>query len=130
MWFWDEAGFSLRVIRRKRWGKKGSRKKVAGRRRQGRFSVMGWVRFSDKKRVVDFIKKGTGESFFDVLKGFYRELQYEWAGASNNIDDFEKIGSGKGGSFRYVFLPPLRTVHTTFTVHGSSNVLKFSVSDS
>jgi len=38
--------------------------------------------------------------------------------------------SGKGGGFRYCPLPPLRTVHTTFTVHGSSNVLRFSVSDS
>ncbi|MEG3976175.1 IS630 family transposase, partial [Microcoleus sp. herbarium8] len=27
VWFWDESGFSLRVIRRKTWGKKGSRKK-------------------------------------------------------------------------------------------------------
>ncbi len=27
VWFWDETGFSLRVIRRKTWGKKGRRKK-------------------------------------------------------------------------------------------------------
>lgn len=27
VWFWDESGFSLRVIRRKTWGKKGNRKK-------------------------------------------------------------------------------------------------------
>jgi hypothetical protein len=54
----------LRVIRRKTWTKKGSRKKVSGRRRKGSFSVMGGIRLSDKKRVVDFIKKGTGDSFF------------------------------------------------------------------
>ncbi len=28
VWFWDESGFSLRVIRRKNWCKKGTRKKV------------------------------------------------------------------------------------------------------
>ena len=36
VWFWDESGFSLRVIRRKTWGKKGRRKKVTGQRRRGR----------------------------------------------------------------------------------------------
>ena len=36
VWFWDESGFSLRVIRRKTWGKKGNRKKVRGDRRKGR----------------------------------------------------------------------------------------------
>ena len=30
VWFWDESGFSLRVIRRKTWGKKGRRKKITG----------------------------------------------------------------------------------------------------
>ena len=40
VWFWDESGFSLRVIRRKTWGKKGKRKKVTGQRRRGRVNVM------------------------------------------------------------------------------------------
>jgi transposase len=92
VWFWDECGFSLRVIRRKRWTKKGSRKKVSGRRRKGHISVMGAIRFSDKKRFVDFIPKGTGENFFKVLTEFYQELKYEWTGADGNIDDFERIG--------------------------------------
>lgn len=92
VWFWDESGFSLRVIRRKQWSQKGSRKKVSGRRRKGSFSAMGGIRFSDKKRIVDFISKGTGEVFIDVLRGFYRELKYEWIGEDKNIDDFEKIG--------------------------------------
>ena len=35
VWFWDESGFSLRVIRRKTWGKKSQRKKVSGQRRSG-----------------------------------------------------------------------------------------------
>jgi hypothetical protein len=30
IWFWDESGFSLRVLRRKNWSKKGKRKKVKG----------------------------------------------------------------------------------------------------
>ena len=40
------------------------------------------------------------------------------------------VPSGKEAGFRYSPLPPLRTARTTFTVYGSSNVLKFSVSDS
>ena len=92
IWFWDESGFSLRVNRRKTWTKKGKRKKVSGRRRKGRFSVMGGVRLSDKKRIVDFISKGTGDSFFSVLHGFYDEVKQEWAGEDRSIDDFERIG--------------------------------------
>jgi hypothetical protein len=52
-----ESGFSLRVIRRKTWGKKSQRKKVSGQRRSGRVNAMGGVRYSDKKRFVEFIKK-------------------------------------------------------------------------
>jgi transposase len=53
---------------------------------------MGAIRFSDKKRIIDFIPKGTGENFFKVLTEFYQELKNEWAGADRNIDDFERIG--------------------------------------
>lgn len=92
VWFWDECGFSLRVIRRKLWTKKGSRKKVSGVRKKGRVNVMGGVRFSDKKRLVDFLPKGTGENFYKVLKEFYEEVKYEWAGDGKEINDFEKEG--------------------------------------
>jgi transposase len=92
VWFWDESGFSLRVIRGKLWTKKGSRKKVSGARRKGRINVMGGVRFSDKKRLVDFLPVGNGENFYKVVKGFYQEIKYEWAGEEKNIEDFEKIG--------------------------------------
>jgi hypothetical protein len=34
--------------------------------------------------------------------------------------------SGKGTGFKYILSPPLRTVHTTFTVHGSSNLYRFT----
>jgi hypothetical protein len=62
IWFWDESGFSLRVLRRKNWSKKGKRKKVKGNRRKGRVNVMGALRFSDKKTRVEFLEKGTGLS--------------------------------------------------------------------
>jgi hypothetical protein len=58
----------LRVLRRKLWGKKGSQKKITGQRRKGRVNVMGAVRYSDKKRVVDFVPKGDGDNFHSTLK--------------------------------------------------------------
>jgi DDE superfamily endonuclease/Winged helix-turn helix len=68
VWFWDESGFSLRVIRRKNWGKKGHRKKVRGDRRKGIVNVMGAIRYSDKKRFVEFLSKSNSNSFYEVLK--------------------------------------------------------------
>ena len=53
IWFMDESGFSLRVIRRKCWGKKGKRKRLAGERRRGRVNVMGFLRCSDKKYLYN-----------------------------------------------------------------------------
>lgn len=53
---------------------------------------MGGVRLSDKKRIVDFISKGTGASFFSVLRGFYDEVKQEWTEGGRNIKDFERIG--------------------------------------
>jgi hypothetical protein len=67
IWFWDESGFSLRVIRRKNWHKKGSPRKVRGDRRKGRVNVMGAVRYSAQKRFVDFLSKSNSESFYHVL---------------------------------------------------------------
>jgi transposase len=90
IWFWDESGFCLKPGRGKTWTKKGHRKKISGKRRQGRINVMGGLRFSDKKHYVDFIKKGNSESFFSVLQGFYNHLKYEWAGIDKNPEDFDK----------------------------------------
>lgn len=67
VWFWDESGFSLRVIRRKNWGKKGSRKKINGQRRKGRVNLMGGVRYHDKKRLNFVIKKGDKNTFMSKL---------------------------------------------------------------
>jgi transposase len=92
VWFWDESGFSLRVIRRKIWGKKGTRKKVRGERRKGRVNVMGGVRYSDKKRWVDFIKTGNADTFYSVLTNFYEDLRQEWTELGNLVEEFEIKG--------------------------------------
>ena len=92
VWFWDESGFSLRAIRRKNWSKKGSRKKITGQRSKGRINVMGGLRYSDKKRFVEFVKKGNSESFKEVLKVFYEEVINEWIEAGNIREDFQEKG--------------------------------------
>jgi len=93
VWFWDESGFSLRVIRRKNWCQKGTRKKLRGDRRKGRINVMGGLRYSDKKRFIEFVEKGNSESFYQVLKVFYQELKEEWIEAGNSAENFEKKGA-------------------------------------
>lgn len=93
IWFWDESGFSLRVTRRKNWCKKGSRKKVRGDRRKGRVNVMGGVRNSDKKRWVEFLKKGNSYNFYQVLKLFDEELINEWVSAGNQASEFAEKGA-------------------------------------
>ncbi|MCU0535451.1 MAG: IS630 family transposase [Hydrococcus sp. Prado102] len=93
VWFWDESGFSLRVIRRKNWCLKGTRKKLRGDRRKGRVNVMGCLRYSDKKRWVEFIEKGDGENFYQVMKCFYQEVIKEWVEAGNHVKDFREKGA-------------------------------------
>jgi len=86
------CGFSLRVIKRKNWTKKGQRNKVRGDRRKGRVNVMGGLRYSDKKRWVEFIKKGDSETFYEVMKSFYQELIKEWEEKGNRVEDFLEKG--------------------------------------
>lgn len=93
VWFWDESGFSLRVIRRKTWCKKGNRKKVRGDRRKGRVNVMGGLRYSDKKKFIEFLEKGNADNFYKVLKSFYQELIHEWVLAGNQAEDFAQKGA-------------------------------------
>jgi transposase len=92
VWFWDESGFSLRVIRRKNWCKKGTRKHKRGDRRKGRVNVMGGVRYSDKKRWVDFIPSGNSVNFYLVLQTFYEDLKQEWVMSGNLAEDFQDRG--------------------------------------
>lgn len=92
VWFWDESGFSLRVLRRKVWCKKGSRKKLTGQRRRGRVNVMGAVRHFDKKRIVDFVPKGNAAHFYSTLKMLYEEVKQDWIAQGNLPEEFEKKG--------------------------------------
>lgn len=92
VWFWDETGFSLRVIRRKNWSKKGKRRRLTGQRRRGRVNVMGGIRESDRKRVCFFIKKGNADTFYEQLQQFYEWLKDEWASLGNPREDFQHSG--------------------------------------
>jgi transposase len=92
VWFWDECGFSLRVIRRQCWTKKGKRKKVKGQRRRGRVNIMGGLRYSDQKRICFVIKKGDSVTFYEQLKKLNEEVKTEWVSKGNNPEDFQKIG--------------------------------------
>jgi len=92
VWFWDECGFSLRVIRRRAWTKKGKRKKVNGQRKRGRVNVMGALRYNDKKRVCFMIKKGNSETFHEQLKKLHEEIRQEWINLGNLPEDFREKG--------------------------------------
>ena len=92
VWFWDESGFSLQVIRRKNWGKKGQRSKIAGQRRRGRINVMGAIRESDRKRVCFFIKKGNADIFLEQLQQFNELIKQEWVNKGNCAQDFQSQG--------------------------------------
>jgi transposase len=89
VWFWDESGFSLRVIRRKNWGKKGRRKKVTGQRRKGRVNIMGCLRYHDKKRINFVIQKGNADVFYEQLKSLNNFLLQEWMDRVNPGEDFK-----------------------------------------
>ena len=92
VWFWDESGFSLHVIRRKNWGKKGQRKNITGQRRRGRLNVMGAIRESDRKRVCFFIKKGNADIFLEQLHQFNELIKQEWVSKGNHCEDFQSHG--------------------------------------
>jgi transposase len=92
VWFWDETGFSLRVIRRKTWGKKGRRKNVTGQRRRGRVNVMGGVGYHDRKRVCYFIDKGNSDSFYEQIKNLNDWVKSEWVSLGNKEADFQQMG--------------------------------------
>lgn len=92
IWFWDETGFSLRVIRRKTWGKKGKRKKVTGQRSRGRVNVMGGLRYHDKKQICYFIEKGNGDSFYEQLEKLNEYVKTEWVEQGNQEGNFQDNG--------------------------------------
>jgi transposase len=92
IWFWDESGFSLRVIRRKTWGKKGKRRKVSGQRRTGRVNVMGGLRYHDRHRLCFFIERGNSETFYEQLVQLQAFVQQEWVGQGHAASDFATKG--------------------------------------
>jgi transposase len=92
VWFWDESGFSLRVIRRKNWGKKGKRKNLPGQRRHGRVNVMGAIREADRKRVCFFIKKGNADVFYEQLQRLNELIKQEWVDQGKRSEDFSQMG--------------------------------------
>jgi transposase len=93
VWFWDESGFSLRVIRRKTWGRKGHRKKVTGQRRRGRVNIMGGLRYHDKKRINFVIKKGNADVFYEQIKLLNAFLLQEWIEQGNEVENFTKYSA-------------------------------------
>lgn len=54
VWFWDETGFSLRVLRRKCWARRGHQRLMSGKRSRGRVNVIGGLRYHDRKRCALF----------------------------------------------------------------------------
>lgn len=92
VWFWDETGFSLRVIRRKTWGRKGQRKLVTGQRRRGRVNVMGGVRYHDRTRICFFIEKGNGDTFYEQLEQLNESIKKEWVQSGHLEAEFQKLG--------------------------------------
>ena len=53
---------------------------------------MGGVRYSDKKRWVDFIPTGNSVNFYLVLQTFYEDLTQEWIAEGNLAEDFQSKG--------------------------------------
>lgn len=92
IWFWDETGFSLRVIRRKTWGRKGKRKLVTGQRRRGRVNVMGGVRYHDRKRICYFVEKGSSDIFYEQLEQLNEFIKKEWVETGHLKAEFQSLG--------------------------------------
>ena len=92
VWFWDETGFNLRVLRRKCWTHRGRRRKVAGQRRRGRVNVMGGLRYHDRKRLCYFVEKGNALSFFEQLEKLNAFVKKEWTEQGNPAELYERIG--------------------------------------
>lgn len=91
--FWDESGISLRVLRRKTWGRKGMLKKITGRRSRGRVNIMGGLRLSDKKRLCYFVEQGNADTFYEQLKQLNEFVRQEWVACGNNALEFHLLRS-------------------------------------
>lgn len=93
VWFWDETGFSLRVIRRKCWTLfVVTSKKCQVNGVDAFVNVMGGLRHHDRKRLCYFIDKGNAESFFEQLEHLNEFVKQEWIEQGNSSELYEKIG--------------------------------------
>lgn len=92
VWFWDETGFSLRVLRRKCWTRRGCRVKVSGQRSRARVNVMGGLRYHDRKRLCHFVNQGNADSFFEQLDSLNKFIKQEWVEQGNLAELYERIG--------------------------------------
>ena len=54
---------------------------------------MGGLRYSDKKRFVEFLNKGNSNKFYQGLKIFYIKLINEWVEAGNQASQFAEKGA-------------------------------------
>jgi transposase len=54
---------------------------------------MGALRYSDKKRFVDFLDRSNSKNFYEVLKIFYQEIVNEWVKAGNKPEEFPEKGA-------------------------------------
>ncbi|MHC5825521.1 MAG: IS630 family transposase, partial [Nostoc sp.] len=77
----------------KKWGKKGTRKKITGQRRRGRVNIMGGLRYHDKKRINFVIKKGNADVFYEQLKSLNNFLLQEWIEQGNKIESFNSCSA-------------------------------------
>ena len=92
VWFWDETGFSLRVLRRKCWTRRGHQQLMSGKRSRGRVNVMGGLRYHDRKRLCFFVDKGNADSFFEQLAKLNEFVKQEWVRQGNSSELYERIG--------------------------------------
>jgi transposase len=92
VWFWDETGFSLRVLRRKCWTRRGQQRLVSGKRSRGRVNVMGGLRYHDRKRLCFFVDKGNADSFLEQLVKLNDFVKQEWTRQGNSSELYERIG--------------------------------------
>src|SRR6476469_2198325 len=54
---------------------------------------MGGLRYSDKKKFIEFLEKSNADNFYKVLKNFYKEIIDEWVAARNLAKDFAEKGA-------------------------------------
>lgn len=66
---------------------------MRGDRRKGRVNVMGGLRYSEQKKIIEFLEKGNADNFYNVLRIFYQELIYEWVEAGNQAENFAEKGA-------------------------------------